>query len=102
VAKKDDLEKRLEELRVILISRNYNKNIVQSAISDVKALDRLTHLQKVLKKTNDRIVLALTYNPKLPSTPKIVKKHWRTMVKDQKMKKSSQHHLWWPTSNHQI
>ena len=86
-SKKDDLEKRLEELQSMLISRNYNKNIVQSAITRVKALDRLTHLQKVKKKTNDRIVLALTYNPKLPSIPQIVKKHWRTMVKDQKMKK---------------
>jgi hypothetical protein len=79
--------KRLEELQSMLISRNYTKDIVQSAITRVKALERLTHLQKVLKKTNDRIVLALTYNPKLPSIPQIVKKHWRTMVKDQKMKK---------------
>ena len=32
------------------------------------------------------MVLAITYNPKLPSIPQIVKKHWRTLVKDQKMK----------------
>jgi hypothetical protein len=58
----------------MLLSRNYNKNVVRNAISRVKALDRKTHLQKVTKKTNDRIVLAITYNPKLPSVPQIVKK----------------------------
>jgi hypothetical protein len=41
----------------------------------------------VIKKTTNRIVLALTYNPKLPSVPQIIKKHWRTLVKDQRMLK---------------
>ena len=86
-SKKSDLDKRLEELYSMLISRNYNKNIVRNAITLVKTLDRQTHLQKVVKKTNDRIVLAITYNPKLPSLPQIVKKNWRTLAKDQNMKK---------------
>jgi hypothetical protein len=86
-SKKSDLEKRLEELNSMLISRNYNKNIVKNAITHVKTLDGQTHLQKMPKKTNVGIVLALTYTPKLPSVPQIVKKHWRTLARDPNMRK---------------
>lgn len=34
------------------------------------------------KKSNDRVVLAITYHPKLPSISKIILKHWRTLIKD--------------------
>jgi hypothetical protein len=39
----------------------------------------------VEKKPNERVVLAVTYNPELPSISSIVKKHWITMTKDTKM-----------------
>jgi hypothetical protein len=84
---KEALNKRLTELRQMLISMNNNKKVVENAISKVQNLDRANVLTKVDRKTNKRVVLALTYSPKLPSVPKIIKKHWRTMTKDQKMKK---------------
>jgi hypothetical protein len=81
------LEHRLTELSAMLISRNYNKNVVKNAISRVKELERNSALIKVIRPPNKRPVFALTYNPKLPSVPKIIKKHWKTLVKDQKMNK---------------
>ena len=32
------------------------------------------------------VVFVITYNPKLPSISKIIGKHWRTMVRDPKLK----------------
>ena len=69
----------------MLLSRKYNKNIVNSAIKRALQLDRSETLKKVEKKPNERVVLAVTYNPKLPSISSIVKKHWITMTKDTKM-----------------
>ena len=68
----------------MLLSRGYNKNIIKNAIENVSKLDRLEILKKVTKKKTDRVVLALTYHPKLPSISNIIKKHWRTMSKDPK------------------
>ena len=84
---KEALDKRLTELSTMLLSRNYNKNVVKNPISRVKELERSTALIKVTRPLNKRPVFALTYNPKLPSVPKIIKKHWKTLVKDQKMRK---------------
>ena len=84
---RESLEKRLGELKRMLLSRDYNKRIVKNAIDAVGALDRNKILQKVVKKSNERIVLALTYHPKLPSVPQILKKHSRTLTKDNKMLK---------------
>jgi hypothetical protein len=71
----------------MLVSRSYNRNIVKNAILKVQSLDRANALAKVIRKLNKRVVLALTYSPKLPSVPQIIKKHWRTLTKDQKMNK---------------
>jgi hypothetical protein len=74
------LDKRLTELGAMLMSRKYNKNVVKNAISKVRALDRTIALEKVTRTPNIRIVFTLTYNPKLPRVPKIIKKHWRTLT----------------------
>ena len=66
----------------MLMSRKYNKNIVKAAIEKAKEIPRSVALNKVTKSRNERPVLAITYNPKLPSVSKIVQKHWKTMVKD--------------------
>jgi hypothetical protein len=85
VSDKDKLKQRLIELKDMLLSRNYNKNIVNAAINRALQLDRTETLKKVAKKPNERVVLAVTYNPKLPSISSIVKKHWTTMTRDTKM-----------------
>jgi hypothetical protein len=90
---KDLLNKRLEELKVMLLSRKYNKNIVNEALKKAKTINKSEILKKRQKRQNDRVVLALTFNLKLPSVSNIVKKHWKTMTQDPNMKKkSSQNH----------
>jgi hypothetical protein len=84
-SKTETLDKRLEELRQMLLARKYNKKVINNAIEKVKTLDRTTTLLKVTKTAKKRVVLAITYHPKLPSIRQIVKKHWRTLTKDQKM-----------------
>ena len=72
----------------MLLSRNYNKGVINAAIK--KALetpletDRTEVLKKVVKKQNDRVTCALTFNPKLPSISKVLQKHWKTMTADKK------------------
>ena len=84
---KELLNKRLEELKIMLLSRNYNKNVINAALSKAKTLDRSEILKRRQHRKNERVVLALTFNPKLPSVSKIIKKHWITMTQDPLMKK---------------
>ena len=48
----EDLETRLVELRNMLVSRNYNKNIVKAAITKAKLIPRIEALKRVTKKEN--------------------------------------------------
>ena len=84
---KADLQKRLEELKTMLLSRNYNKGVINAAIKKALETDRSDALKKVVKKQNDRVTCALTFNPKLPSISKVLQKHWKTMTADKKMLK---------------
>jgi hypothetical protein len=83
----ETLYKRLEELRQMLLSRKCNTKVINNAKEKVKNIDRKTALVKVTKTETKRVVLAMTYNPKLPSVTQIIRKHWRTLTKDQKMLK---------------
>ena len=85
VSERETLIQRMVELKLMLLSRKYNKNIVNAAINKALQLDRKETLKKVTRKPNERVVLAVTYNPKLPSVSSIVKKHWTTMTRDAKM-----------------
>jgi hypothetical protein len=71
----------------MLLSRIYNKNIINTAISKVKTLERSKLHERMQNKKNSRVVLALTFNPKFPSISKIIKKHWIIMTKDPLIKK---------------
>jgi hypothetical protein len=82
---KELLNKRLEELKTL--SRKYSKNIINSAFTKIKTLDRNKLLERRQNKTNNRVVLAITFNPKLPSVSQIIKKHWKSLTKDPLMKK---------------
>ena len=72
----------------MLLSRKYNANIVNEAIKKASNLDRKEILKKVTRNKNEREVLAVTYHPKIPSLTNMIKKHWRTMVKDAKAKET--------------
>jgi hypothetical protein len=83
---RDDLKTRLEELENMLLSRGYNKNVVKDTTLKAFTLDRAEILKKVTKTKKDRVVLAITYHPKIPSVSSILSKHWRTLSKDQRAK----------------
>jgi hypothetical protein len=80
------LKKRLAELEIMLVSRKYNKNVVKEALKKALQIKREDALKQVLKKKNDRVILALKYHPKLPSVSKILQKHWKTMTRDMEAK----------------
>jgi peptide-methionine (R)-S-oxide reductase len=80
-----DLQKQLEELKVMLLSRRYNKSVINAAIKKALEVDRQEALKKVVKKQNDRVICSLTFNPKLPSISKVLQKHWKTITVDKKM-----------------
>jgi desmoglein 4 len=81
-SEKVTLDKRLVELENMLLSRKYNKNVVKNALNKAREIKREDALEKVKKKKNDRVILAVQYHPKLPSISKIIVKHWRTMTRD--------------------
>ena len=71
----------------MLLSREYHRNVVNTAINKAMKIPRSDALKRVVReKSTDRVVFVVTYDPRLPSIPKIVSKHWRTMVQDPRMK----------------
>ena len=74
---------RLSELKELLLSRSYRPSLIDAAINKAKQIPRNMAIRKspVSQKQSDRPVLAITYDPRLPCIPQIMKKHWRTMVK---------------------
>jgi peptide-methionine (R)-S-oxide reductase len=86
---KSDLKKRFTELEEMQLSRHYNKNIIKESIEKASNLDQMEIIKKVDRTKADRVVLSLTYNPKLPSVSNIIKKHWQTLSRDLKAKEMS-------------
>ena len=76
-------DQRLSELKELLLSRNYKSSLVDAAIEKARKIPRSLALEKVSRIQNkpSRPVLAITFDPRLPCIPQILKKHWRTMVK---------------------
>ena len=75
--------KRPAELKELLISRNYKNVLVGAAIEKARQIPRSLAIERVSRIQNkpSRPVLAITFDPRLPCIPQILKKHWRTMVK---------------------
>jgi hypothetical protein len=61
----------------MLLSRGYSKNIVKETTMKALSLNRTEILKKVTKTKKDRVVLAVTYHPKLPSVSSIMSKHYK-------------------------
>ena len=70
-----------------LIKNRYGIHIELLSINIIKdkarKIPREEAIKKVTKNLNKptRPVLAITYDPRLPCIPQILKRHWRTMVK---------------------
>ena len=79
-SEKPTLEKRFDELKNFLLSRQYDIRLIDSAISKAKTLDREQALRKVERETTKRPVFVTTYHPALPPVAKILKNNWRVMI----------------------
>ena len=83
----NDRNIRLDELNQLLLSRNYKPGIIHTAIERAKSIPRAEALSRVEKSAvTRRPVFVLHYDPRLPSVTGIVKKHWRTMTQDPRLK----------------
>ena len=70
---------RLSELKTELLSRSYNEKIIDQAFERARKIPREEALKKVIKSTDNREVLAVTYHPGLPSVANVMRKHWEVM-----------------------
>ena len=85
----EDREKQFSELKTLLCLRDYKLGMVDAAIDTARKVPRLKALKKVVRnKTSRRPVFVIQYDPRLPSISGIVKKHWRTMMKDPYLKET--------------
>ena len=80
-SERETLISRLDELKLLLISRDYRPSCIEDAIKRVLELSREEALKKHPKKQTDRTVFVITYNPALPSVSGILNKHWSVMRK---------------------
>ena len=82
----EDREKRFDELKSLLISRDYKPKSVEAAISKARLIPREEALKKVIKsKHSNRPVFVVNFDPRLPSITRIIRKHWRTMTIDPRL-----------------
>jgi hypothetical protein len=83
----EDRDRRMLELRDRLLVRNYPRELVEAALDKAKSISRKRALKKVTnKKKNERPVLAVSYDPRLPSLQSSIAKHWRSMTQDSYLK----------------
>ena len=78
---------RHQELKIMLIEREYPENMVDTALRKAKAIPRSTALKKVVAhKQSKRPIFATFYDPRLPNLQQIQLKHWRSMTQDPYLK----------------
>ena len=78
------LEVRLEELRLLLLSRGYKAGNIRKAIDYGLQLDREKALDKVIRKEEKnlgRVRYTIVYDAKLPELPKILQRNWKVMIR---------------------
>jgi len=76
----DDFKKRLEELKNMLLSRQYKTKVIDEALEKVKRIPRQEALKKKERNDNGRPTFVLTYKPQLPSVAQIMHKHWKALT----------------------
>ena len=74
-------DQRLEELRDMLLNRNYRPGMVKAAIEKARNIPRDIALRKVVKQPHSKIpVCVVSWDPRLPSIDSIQQKHYRAMT----------------------
>ena len=84
-------DRRLQELKDLLVSRDYKAKLVDASIKKAIQIPREQALKKVEKAQDPnkkRPVFSVEYHPALPSLSKILQKHWRVMVEDPNLKEA--------------
>ena len=72
-------DRRLEELKMMLLARDYKLNIINECIRKARAIPRSEALKDVVKEIGTPWpVFVVLFDPRMPSIAKIV--NWRTMV----------------------
>ena len=80
-------DKRLSELKELLIHRDYPERLIDSALTRARAIPMRIALRKVIRKkekNSKRPIFALKYDPRLPSISNIQSKHWRSITSQDK------------------
>ena len=70
---------RLGELSVLLQERGYGKKVIESALERVRALERSSMLEKVVRQdteARDRVRAIFKFDRRLPNLSWIFKKTW--------------------------
>ena len=79
--KPDNRDRRLKELKQLLLDRGYSENIVNPVISKAQSVPRKRALLKQKNNQNARRpVFAVNYDPRLPAIQNIQARHWRSMT----------------------
>ena len=81
-----DFNKRLDDLREVLLSRGYNKRSIEDSFGRVRLKSRESCLMKVKKdESMDKLTFVTTYDPRIANVGAVVKKHFKTMCLDSQM-----------------
>ena len=78
---------RLDELKNdVLIPRNYKVSVIENAFERVKLITREESLKKIVrdeknKKKEERVIVPIDYNPRIPPPGAIMKKHHKAMIR---------------------
>ena len=77
----EERDARLLELKDMLLTRDYPRSLINAAVTRALEIPRQEALKKVVRENNSkRPIFVVTFDPRLPSLQKIMKKHWRTMI----------------------
>ena len=79
------MSKSFLELKNMLEKRKYPSSIIEAAIAKSRAIPRETALRKVVRQdTQSRPVFVALYDPRMPNIPNITRKHWKSMITQDK------------------
>ena len=81
-SKAENRDKRLNELKYLLMERGYAEYVIDRALTKARAVPRQRALLKRKNKENTikRPIFAVKFDPRLPSLQAIQAKHWRAMT----------------------
>ena len=84
----EDREKRLDELKEMLLARSYQPGMLNKVIKAAMEMDRAQTLDKVQRdQPEPRVPYVVTFDPRLPAISAVLHKNWKVMLeRDQRLK----------------